>query len=69
MTRRRSTFPAGEPADPDELQVEFDRRLARLLIASSANLIPINAAWLVCDSFLLPDWVVDCRRQTHKLPL
>ena len=26
MTRRRSTFLAGQPADPDELQVEFERR-------------------------------------------
>ena len=49
MTRRRSTFPAGQPADPDELQVELDRRVAGLLIASSANFIPINAAWLVGD--------------------
>jgi hypothetical protein len=49
MTRRRSTFPAGQPADPDELQVEFERRVARLLIASSANFIPISAAWFVCD--------------------
>jgi len=30
MTRRRSTFLAGQPADPDELQVEFERRVARL---------------------------------------
>src|SRR5690348_285647 len=49
MTRRRSTFPAGQPADPDELQVEFERRVARLLIASSENFIPISAAWFVCD--------------------
>jgi Integrase core domain len=49
MTRRRSTFPAGQLADPDELQVEFERRVARLLIASSANFIPISAAWFVCD--------------------
>ena len=48
MTRRRSTFLAGQPADPDELQVEFDRRVARLLIASSANFIPISAAGFVC---------------------
>jgi len=49
MTRRPSTFPAGQPADPDELQVEFERRVAWLLIASSANFIPISAAWFVCD--------------------
>jgi hypothetical protein len=51
---RRSTFPAGQPADPDELQVEFERRVAWLLIASSANFIPISAAWFVCDWPLLP---------------
>ena len=55
MTRHRSTFPAGQPADPDEPQVEFDRRVARLLIASSANFIPISAAWLVDDWSLLPE--------------
>ena len=31
MTRRRSTFPAGQPADPDELQVEFNRRVCVVL--------------------------------------
>src|SRR6516164_750539 len=45
MIRYRSTFPAGQPADSDEPQVEFDRRVAWLLIASSANFIPISAAW------------------------
>jgi len=49
ITRLRSIFPAGQPADPGELQVEFDRGVVRLLIASSANFIPISAAWLVCD--------------------
>src|SRR5215472_5900262 len=48
MTNRSCSFPAGKPADSDELQVEFERRLARLLIASSANFIPISAAGFVC---------------------
>ena len=48
MTRRRSTFLAGQPADPDELQVEFERRNAPLPDRLIGEFIPISAAGFVC---------------------
>jgi hypothetical protein len=66
MTRRRSTFPAGQPADPDELQVEFERRVARLLIGKfhpdQRGLVRMRLVSF-CQS-----WVEDCRRQTQNKP-
>jgi len=69
MTRRRSTFLAGQPADPDELQVEFERRVARLFDRFIGEFHPDqrelvrNRPGLFCQSS-----VEDCRLQTQDKP-
>ena len=66
MTRRRSTFLAGQPADPDEFQVEFERRNAPLPDRLIGEFHPDQRSRVrmrlvsFCQS-----WVEDCRRQTQ----
>ena len=69
MTRRRSTFLAGQPADPDEFQVEFERRNAPLPDRLIGEFHPDQRSRVrmrlvsFCQS-----WVEDCRRQTQNKP-
>ena len=69
MTRRGSTFLAGQPADPDELQVEFERRNAPLPDRLIGEFHPDQRSRVrmrlvsFCQS-----WVEDCRRQTQNKP-
>ena len=69
MTRHRSTFLAGQPADPDELQVEFERRNAPLPDRLIGEFHPDqrNRVRMRLVSFC-QSWVEDCRRQTQNKP-